>query len=131
MTLFGYLSIALGGAMGALLRHIISTIVQTQIGDPFPWGTLTVNVSGSLLIGILFQMFDQIAVSPNMKRLLITGGLGAFTTFSTYSLETFQLIQNRNFGLALINLGGSTLAGLIAVFLGISIVRFLFNLGSS
>lgn len=136
MTLFSYLSIALGGALGALLRYTVSDLAQNQMGDPFlwghfPWGTLAVNIIGSFLIGVLFQLFDQLIVSADLKLLLLTGGLGAFTTFSTYSLDTFHLIQDGKFGLGLFNLAISTLAGLIAVFLGIYVVRFLSNLGSS
>jgi CrcB protein len=106
------------------------------MGDPFlwghfPWGTLAVNVIGSFLIGVLFQLFDQLIVSPDVKLLVLTGGLGAFTTFSTYSLDTFNLIQDGKIGLGLFNLAVSTLAGIIAVFLGIYVIRFLSNLGSS
>ena len=130
MTIFSYLSIAVGGALGALLRHAVSSFAQNQMGDPFPWGTLAVNVIGSFLIGVLFQLFDQVVVSSNVRFLLLTGGLGAFTTFSTYSLETFQIIQEGRIGLGLANLAVSTIAGLMAVFLGIYIVRLVFNLGA-
>lgn len=136
MTIFSYFSIALGGALGALLRYIVSTLAQNQMGDPFlwgqfPWGTLAVNIIGSFLIGVLFQVFDQMIVSSDLKLLLLTGGLGAFTTFSTYSLDTFHLIQDGRIGLGLLNLVISTFAGLIAVFIGIYAVRFLSDVGAS
>lgn len=135
MTFLNYLSIALGGALGAVLRFTISTLAQEQMGDPFlwghfPWGTLVVNVVGSFLIGILFQFFDQTIVSPDLQLLLLTGGLGAFTTFSTYSLETFHLIQDGRIALGILNMVISTAAGLVAVFLGIYLVRLLSSPGS-
>lgn len=136
MTLLSYLSIALGGALGAVMRYTISTLAQQQIGDPFlwghfPWGTLVVNVAGSFLMGVLFQLFDQLVVSPDMELLLLTGGLGAFTTFSTYSLDIFHLLQNGRIGLGIFYLTVSTAVGLAAVFLGIFLIRFLFQSGSS
>jgi CrcB protein len=131
VTISGYFSIALGGALGALLRHVVTTLAQSQLGDPFPWGTLTVNVIGSFLIGVLFQVFDEMTISTDVKLLLATGGLGAFTTFSTYSLETFRLIEGGKIELGLLNLAVSTVVGLTAVFLGIYLVRFLSGLGSS
>jgi CrcB protein len=131
VTISGYLSIALGGAVGALLRYVISTVAQTQIGGVFPWGTLAVNVIGSFLIGVLFQLFEQTIGSENLRILLITGGLGAFTTFSTYSLDTFLLIQNGKIGLGLLNLAISTSVGLAAVLLGIYLVQLIFGSGAS
>jgi CrcB protein len=131
VTIFGYLSIALGGAFGAVLRYAISTVAQNQIGGFFPWGTLAVNLIGSFLIGVLFQLFHEQIGSENMRLILITGGLGAFTTFSTYSLETLLLFQDGKVGLGLLNLALSSSTGLIAVFMGIYLVRFIVGSGSS
>ncbi|VAW42972.1 Fluoride ion transporter CrcB [hydrothermal vent metagenome] len=71
--------IAIGGAVGAVLRYLVSLLVISQMGDSWPYGTLAVN-----LIGFLWQLFETITYADNMRLLIFTGGLGAFTTFSTF-----------------------------------------------
>lgn len=124
-----YLSIAIGGAIGALLRYIVSDLAYSYLGETFPWGTLVVNVIGSFLIGFLWQLFDQLVISANTRIFLLTGVLGAFTTFSTFSLETFNLLRDGEVKLGVINVVVSTAAGLITVFLGFVAARFLLGLG--
>lgn len=124
-----YLFIAIGGAAGALLRYIVSGLAYAYLGETFPWGTLAVNLIGSFLIGFLWQLFDQLVVSANTRVFLLTGVLGAFTTFSTYSLETFNLLRDGEVKLGLINVVVSTAAGLVTVFLGFVAARFLLGLG--
>jgi CrcB protein len=124
-----YLSIAIGGAIGALLRYIVSDLAYSYFGETFPWGTLVVNVIGSFLIGFLWQLFDQLVISANTRVFLLTGVLGAFTTFSTFSLETFNLLRDGEVKLGVINVVVSTAAGLAAVFLGFVAARFLLGMG--
>lgn len=110
--------IFLGGALGALMRYGVSTGTHRIGGDSFPWGTLAVNLIGSFLIGALWGLFERIEVSQQMRHLLVTGMLGAFTTFSTYSLENLHLLRDGNWRYALLNIAVSTVGGLLLVLLG-------------
>ncbi len=115
----------IGGSIGALLRYFISSGVYGIISHDFPWGTLVVNLIGSFLIGLFWQLFDTYPISPQMRAMLFTGGLGAFTTFSTYSLETVILLQDGQFKLGLMNTAFSAALGVIAIILGMMTVRYL------
>ncbi len=85
-------AVGIGGFFGAISRYLIATWVQKLSSSFFPVGTLSVNVLGSFLIGFLYLYFSQ-TIHPNLKAMLITGFLGALTTFSTFSLETLLLLQ--------------------------------------
>ncbi len=81
--------VMLGGGLGAVSRYGISLLAARLWGARFPWGTLTVNLTGCFLIGLIFALSDRIRfLTPDMRLLIITGFLGALTTFSTFSLET-------------------------------------------
>ena len=99
-TLF---AIGMGGFFGAISRFLIASWMQKITGSLFPIGTLTVNVLGSFLIGLLYMYFEQ-SINPLYKAALITGFLGALTTFSTFSLETFLMIQDGLIFRALVNI---------------------------
>lgn len=87
-------AIALGGALGAVMRFGVSSGVYYWLGKGFPWGTLVVNVLGSLTMGILTViMIERLNVSADVRAAVLTGGLGAFTTFATFSVETVGLIE--------------------------------------
>lgn len=87
-------AIALGGALGAVMRFGVSSGVYYWLGKEFPWGTLAVNVLGSLTMGVLTViMIERLNVSADVRAAVLTGGLGAFTTFSTFSVETVGLIE--------------------------------------
>jgi len=86
--------IAVGGAVGAVLRYLVSTGVYQWWGRGFPWGTLVVNVVGSLAMGLLYVLLLERAISgPEWRAGLLIGLLGAFTTFSTFSIETLMLVE--------------------------------------
>jgi CrcB protein len=120
------LAIAAGGAIGALLRYWISTAVQTRTTSVFPYGTLTVNVIGSLLIGFLYiWLTERLAVGPAVRAFMLIGVLGAFTTFSTFSMETLNLMESGHLGKALVNMLVSVIVCVGAAGLGVLVARQL------
>lgn len=124
MPLQTLLFIALGGALGALLRYAISNGVHALVGRAFPYGTLTVNVLGSLLMGFLYiLLIERISNNLALRAMLIIGFLGAFTTFSTFSIETFNLLENGEAFKALINVLISVVLCLLAAWAGVVIGR--------
>jgi CrcB protein len=120
------LAIAAGGAIGALLRYWTSTAVHSRLGTGFPYGTLAVNVTGSLLMGFLYiWLIDRLAVGPALRAFLLIGMLGAFTTFSTFSMETLNLLESGQPAKALANMLISVSVCIIAAGLGVLAARQL------
>ncbi len=118
------LYIAAGGAVGAVLRYLASTGVYGLLGRDFPYGTLAVNVLGSLLIGVLsVLLIERLDVGPEWRAALLVGVLGAFTTFSTFSVETFFLIEQGEALKALLNVTLSVLLCVTAAWVGILVGR--------
>jgi CrcB protein len=118
--------IAVGGALGSVCRFLMTGVVQRQLGTGFPYGTLVVNVTGSLLLGALLRYsLDTPGVSPEMRALLATGFCGGYTTFSTFSYETMSLLQAGDYRRA----GGYALASvvvsLLAMLAGLELARVL------
>ncbi len=109
--------IGIGGFLGAVLRFLISTFVQKFTFSFFPFGTLSVNVIGSFIIGFLALYFEQV-VSPNYKALFVTGFLGALTTFSTFSYETVSMIQSSEYIKSILNISLNVFLCLIATIAG-------------
>lgn len=119
------LLIALGGAIGSVCRYGFGGFVYRLFGTVFPWGTLAVNLIGSLVIGFLWAAFDRAAIGSNMRMFVFGGILGGFTTFSSYTLETFNLLHAGETRLAITNMLVSNLAGVAAVFIGFAIFRYI------
>ncbi len=118
------LSIATGGAVGALLRFWVANGVYAVLGRGFPYGTLVVNVVGSLAMGFLYVLFlERMSAGPELRGAILIGLLGAFTTFSTFSIETLNLIEQADYLKAALNMGISVLACMIAVWLGVTLGR--------
>jgi CrcB protein len=119
----GVLLIGVGGFVGAIARYLVDLEI-TQRFASFPWGTLAVNVSGSLAVGLLFALVTERAALPaELRGPLMIGFLGAYTTFSTLALESWRMIEDGAWLLAALNLGGSVLIGMIAVVGGLALGR--------
>ena len=120
------LFIACGGAIGAVLRYGASLGVYSLLGRGFPYGTLFVNVTGSLLMGVLsIMMLERFNVGPEWRAAILVGLLGSFTTFSTFSMETLNLLEQGDVMRAMANIAFSVIVCLVAVWLGVSIGRQL------
>ena len=120
------LAIAAGGAIGALLRYWTSIAVHGRLGMAFPYGTLAVNVLGSLLMGFLYiWLIDRMAAGPALRAFLLVGVLGAFTTFSSFSMETLNLLEAGHPGKALANVLVSVVVCVTAAGLGVLAARQL------
>lgn len=117
--------VAAGGALGALARYGLSGWVQTQVSGTFPWGTLTVNVLGSFLLGVAVAWLASSAVTPETREFLTIGILGAFTTFSTFTYETVALIREGDWLRAGSYLTGSLVLGLVALAAGLALAAWL------
>ncbi|MFD2228662.1 fluoride efflux transporter CrcB [Alkalimarinus sediminis] len=120
------IAIALGGAFGALSRYFLIGLVTDWLGRGFPFGTLLVNVLGSFLIGILYVLIVlKMHVSPELKSILVVGFLGAFTTFSTFSLEAFIMISQGLLLSAVTYILSSVILCILAVWAGISLAKII------
>lgn len=120
------LAIAGGGALGALGRFWVSTGVYRILGRDFPWGTLAVNTLGSFLMGLLFVLFiERLAAGPEVRAAVLVGFLGAFTTFSTFSMEALALIEEGYIGRAFLNMWVTVLVCLLACWAGVLLGRSL------
>ena len=122
------LSIAAGGACGALLRYWISTGVHGLLGRDFPYGTFVVNVLGSALMGAGYVvLFERLAVTEALRAALLIGLLGAFTTFSTFSIETLTLVEEGEPWKAIVNTVLSVVCCLLACWIGLGLARQLWT----
>lgn len=118
-----WLAVLLGGAAGAPLRYLADRAVQARHDTVFPWGTFTVNVVGSLILGLLTGAALSGAVGTDVRLLLGTGFCGALTTYSTFSYETLRLAETGAVLFAVANVVASVVAGLGAVFLGLALAQ--------
>jgi CrcB protein len=120
-------AVALGGAIGAVGRFLIGSFVQRSLGASFPFGTLSVNILGSFIIGFLFLYFEQ-TLAPTQKALLVTGVMGALTTFSTFSLETLLMLQGGLYQKAVINILLNIILSIGATLLGVLIFKKIYSI---
>jgi CrcB protein len=119
-------AIAVAGAIGALARYGLEGLVSRRVPGAFPWGTFAVNVSGAFVLGFVFTvMSEQFTVAPWIRGAVTIGLLGAYTTFSTLSFESYRLLEDGAIGIAAANMFGSLAAGLGAVYLGVVTGRAL------
>jgi CrcB protein len=117
------LVLSLGGALGVNARYWLSVLIVRWLGPRFPWATVLINVTGSFAIGFLAVILTHRWPNPLGRLLLVTGFLGGYTTFSSFTYESLQLWEDGKRGLSLANTFGSVLAGLVAVTLGVALGR--------
>jgi len=116
--------VGVGGFFGAIARYGIDSFVSRATGGSFPFGTLVVNVSGALVLGILYAMtVERAALPAEIRAPVMIGFIGAYTTFSTWMLETWRLAEDGAMLAAAVNIGGSVVLGLAAMFAGLAIGR--------
>ena len=114
--------IALGGALGTVARYWLGGVAQ-RYSDAFPYGTLTINVTGSLILGFLARYLTQTPASPELRAALTIGFCGGFTTFSTFSYEAARLMEDGSTSRAITYMAASVLLSLAAMFAGFAIAR--------
>jgi CrcB protein len=115
------LAIALGGAIGSLVRFFVASFVQSAVSAGFPWGIFVVNVSGGFLMGVIVELSAlKLQISPEVRAFLTMGG---YTTFSTFSLDSALLIERGTYGLAAAYMIGSAALSVAALFAGLWLVR--------
>ncbi|HXI20740.1 MAG TPA: fluoride efflux transporter CrcB [Gemmatimonadales bacterium] len=121
--------VAVGSAIGGVGRFLLGGLVQRVAGGTFPWGTLVINVTGSVLLGFLYRYAtDSAAISPEMRALLTIGFCGGYTTFSTFSFETVRLLEDGELTRGFLYLGLSVVLALGGTLLGIAAGRELLAL---
>lgn len=124
-----WLTIAIGGALGSVLRFAAVSYITPLLNMRFPFGTFAVNLVGSFLIGVAYVAFvEKTALAPEWRLFFITGVLGGFTTFSAFSLEILQLGQQGHWLNALIYAASSVIAGLLMAYLGMVLTQKIFTL---
>jgi fluoride exporter len=118
--------IGLAGFIGTLSRYWMSGVVAKRYGETFPMGTLVVNLLGCFLVGLLFYLLEErFLVNQTVRTAILIGFLGGFTTFSSFGLQTFTLVQDGEFALAVLNLTASNLVGLLLVWAGYTLARVI------
>lgn len=114
-------AVALGGALGSLLRYFVASSIPSS---PFPWGIFVVNVTGGFLMGVIVELGAlKLHLAPELRAFLTIGILGGYTTFSTFSLDSVLLIQRGAYGSAAAYVAGSTVLSILALFAGLWAVR--------
>ena len=121
------IAIASGAILGAWSRYYITLLFTQWLGTAFPYGTFFINLSGCLGMGFFITLATERlpSLSPDLKLMVATGFLGAYTTFSTYGLDTLLLVRSGNLGLTILYWAGSALLGVLGVQLGVVLARWL------
>ncbi len=121
----GLFYVALGGAIGASARYLVSGWLGSWLGPDFPWGTFFANISGSFLIGIVLVLVDGGSLPAGARPFLAVGILGGYTTFSSFSYESLGLLTDTGVLLTLLNTLGQLVLGLVFVYLGVVVGRLI------
>ncbi|MCB0162836.1 MAG: fluoride efflux transporter CrcB [Anaerolineae bacterium] len=121
-----YLWIGLGGFLGANARFLVQQWAAARWGADFPYGTMIANVSGSFIIALFLTLItERFLVSPEFRLFVAVGFLGGFTTFSSFSFETFTLLRGSGWWAASLNFLGNTVLGMIGVILGVVVAQLI------
>ena len=121
-----YFLIAIGAALGANARYLVGVWASGRFGADFPYGTFLVNILGSFVLGFLLSLgTGRLQLSPEARLLLAVGFLGAFTTFSSYAVESLNLWRDAGIWRSLLNIFGNNLVGLLAAVLGRALAEWL------
>jgi fluoride exporter len=119
-----FLMVAIGGALGSVLRFWVGTYISGRMGTRFPYGTLVINITASFLIGfVLTILAERTDWSPNWRYLIPIGFIGGYSTFSTFEYETYRVLESGEFLLTGLNVGLSVVLGFVAVWLGVIAAR--------
>lgn len=122
--MFHILLVALGGAIGASCRHLVGMASLKSFGPGYPWGTFIVNIVGSAIIGALVELIARrFDASAELRLFAVTGFLGGFTTFSSFSLDAVNMIERGDMGGAVLYIGSSVVLSVAALFGGLALVR--------
>ena len=119
------LLVGAGGFVGSVARYLLSDAVQSKLLTSFPFGTMTVNLLGCFIIGIIYALSETANLAPEYRVLIATGFCGGFTTFSSFSFESLTLLQDNQYLYAVLYAGFSLVLGLLAAFLGVILIRYL------
>jgi len=115
-----YLLIALGGALGAIARYQVAATVQSRMVSAFPWGTFVVNMSGCFVMGLTMTILgEKVGLHQNWRFLVPIGFISAYTTFSTFEMETYRAATGGDLAIALANVVASVTVGYVALWLGV------------
>ena len=121
------LLVGTGGFAGSVMRYLVQVFVEKGLSSTFPYGTLIANVAGSFIIGMVFALADKgNLMNAEWRMFLAVGVCGGFTTFSSFAYNNFSMLKENAWGPLSLNVMGSLLLGLIAVYLGVVLIRALF-----
>jgi CrcB protein len=116
-----------GGFIGSVMRYLVQVFVEKGLMSTFPWGTFVANIAGSFIIGIVYALAEKgNLLSAEWRMFLAVGICGGFTTFSSFAYNNLTMLKEGVYGQFLFNVGGSLFFGLLAVYLGMTVIRFVF-----
>jgi fluoride exporter len=115
-----------GGFIGSVMRYLVQYYMEKSMMSTFPWGTLSANIAGSFIMGVVFALADKGNLLNAEWRIFLTVGIcGGFTTFSAFSYNNYMMLKEQVYGSLLLNIGGNLLLGIFAVYLGVVFIRLL------
>ena len=117
------LIVGIGGFIGSISRYFVTLFVQNKFLSTFPFGTLSVNIAGCFLIGLVYALSEKVNIAAEWRLFLITGMLGGFTTFSSFSNETVSMLRDAQYGFAILYVSCSVIIGLLATLGGIFLIK--------
>jgi len=121
------LIVGAGGFIGSVMRYLVQIFVEKGLSSTFPWGTFVANMAGSLIIGMVFGLAEKGDLLSSEWRIFLAVGIcGGFTTFSSFAYNNLMMIKEQSFGQLFWNIGGSLFFGILAVYLGIVLIRIIF-----